>query len=80
MSSLALAITWIVVVVVIGAVLATWLLARARAAQARANTATIEQLETLTRQATDATNKSTKELTQLHDRLAAIETLLREVG
>jgi hypothetical protein len=80
MSSGWLALTWIVIFTVVGGVTASWLLARARTAQARAGAELNHQYESLlTRQS--ATNEQVAGvLAQLNDRLGAIEKMLRDVG
>lgn len=75
-----LALTWISVFAVIGAVIAVWLLARVRTAQTRATAEVNAQHQQLLGAYSSATEGFTQELSRLDDRLASIEKLLRDVG
>lgn len=75
-----LAATYIAIFAVIGGVLAAWLLARTRKAQVQeAIDRTEEYRSALTTQST-ANERVADELSQVNERLAAIEKLLRDVG
>lgn len=80
MSDAWLAITYIAIIAVIGAVVAVVLVARARVAQARANAEHIKRYQELTERCAVGQQETAGELSRLTERVAALETLLREVG
>lgn len=75
-----LALTWISVFATVGAVIAVWLLARARTAQTRATAEANAQYQQLLLASSSATEGFAQELSRLDERLANIEKLLRDVG
>ncbi len=75
-----LAITYIAVFAVIGGVIASWLLARARKSQLVEAHDQIEQYRAALTEQSAANQQVAQELAQVTSRLAAIEGLLRDVG
>jgi hypothetical protein len=75
-----LALTWIVVIAVFGAVVAAVVLARARTAAARAGAADDERYRQLAERCTASQQQAAAELGRLTERLTAVEKLLRDIG
>jgi hypothetical protein len=80
MNDTALAITYISIIAVIGAVVAVVIVTRSRVAQARANAEQVRRYQELADRCVAGQRQTAEELTRLTERIAAIEKLLREVG
>jgi membrane-bound lytic murein transglycosylase MltF len=80
MSDSWLAVTYMLIVVVVGAVVAVVLVTRARVAQARADTDHVRHYQELAERCADSQRQLAGEVSRLTERVAAIEKLLREVG
>jgi hypothetical protein len=84
MNDIALAITYIGVIAVLGTVVAVIALARARVAQARSGAEHLQRYRQFAERCTADQQRAAEELgrltDRLADRLAAVEKLLREVG
>jgi hypothetical protein len=79
MSGLSLALTYISLFVVVGAVVAVITLARARTSVARAGGEQLQHYRELAERCATEQQRTADELEQLTDRLAAVEKLLRDV-
>lgn len=75
-----LALTYVAIFAVFGGILAAWLLARTRKAQVLDAVERTEEYRTALTAQSAANERVAHELTQVTDRLTAIEKLLRDVG
>lgn len=75
-----LAIIWVALFVVVGAVFAVGMLLRARTVQARADAQLQQRYRELAEQSVASQEATAAQLAELTSRVAAVERLLKEVG